>query len=335
MPNEKGLSKLGRRLLVVLCTLLLAGGTFLVLGVSVFAQQQPSQQQGNAQQSAQNSGQIDYWEPAVGTRTVYYTEDINDIHGQTFGPVFLGYFDIASLYKDPLWPEPYQLSQSKYYHTQGISNLTPVYFDLTGPWYFSMTTPWKVVEEVKGIDEAPDAGKFPQATYAIKYFIIGSGGTRVWGWEYRSNDSNAKTWTSWGGTVEYFPPGQQYSRKFLGHYNPPVKIVTFPLSVGVTGSIEKSQLEGEGEKVQTESGSYTVVASGKITVPAGTYDSLMIKYDLSPSCRNNTFIEYAWLVQGVGMVTDITSLPNEIGPAFRSATDIEVMESQTGPAPQK
>ncbi|OFW57301.1 MAG: hypothetical protein A2Y75_07700 [Candidatus Solincola sediminis] len=356
MLNDKGLSKVSRRLLVVLCTVLLAGGTFLVLGISVWAQEQPAQSGGSAQ-PAQDTGSIQFWEPQIGTRTVYYMQDINDIHGEVWGPVFLGYFDIDLLYDDPLWPEPYQLYDSHYYTTDGISNLNPVYFDLVGPWYFRMTTPYKLVEEVIGIHEAPDAAKFPAATYAVKFFIIGSGGVRTWGIVYRSNDAGAQKWYEWGGSVEYFIPGEEKSTKSIVHYHKrsstkdlvAYPLASFPYSTGGTGSIEEYYVEIESHSpesgVHTDLGDYvsvpliTVVAQGKITVPAGTYDATLIKYDWTVTRRYGskkfTEIEYAWLVQGVGVVTDITSLPNELGPTFKTATDIQVMEVQTTPAAQK
>jgi hypothetical protein len=346
MRKVKGLSKESKRLLVVLCTLLLAASTFLILGVSVWAQP-PAQSGGTTQ--AQNAATIDYWEPQVGTRTVYLTNDISDIHGEYWGPSTLGYFDIHTLYTDPRWPEPHQLLQSQYYHTTGISNMSPVYFDLVGPWYFRMTTPWKLVEEVIGIDQAPDAAQFPQATYAIKFFIIGSGGTRYWGEMYRSNDPTAKTWLEWGMVLHLFVPGKETETKAIVHYRDIANhkaaasrtLASFPMSVGATGTLSQVYLEGTIEGItiglfSSASGSYTVVAQGKITVPSGTYDTLLIKYDLKSTTGNkSTRIEYTWLAPGIGPVTDIGSLPNEIGPTFKEATDIEVMESQTTVPPQK
>jgi hypothetical protein len=333
MLNDKGLGRLSRRLLVVLCTLLLAGSIFMVLGVTVWAQQQPTQ---TTQAQSNQAGTVDFWEPAIGTRTVYNCTDFNDVHGQVWGPTWLGYLDIDTLYDDPLWPEPRQLRSSQYYHTTGISNLNPVYFDLAGPWYFRMTVPFKYIEEVKGINEAPDAAKFPQATYAIKSILIASGGQRVWGWEYRSNDPDAKKWISWGGSAEFFPTGQERMKKTIFHYSPSLTLVTFPLTLGTTGSIESAVLISDYGKVEMASGTYNVVAGGKITLASGTYDSLMIKYDWNnPYPTRHTEIGYAWIVQGTGIVTDFTSLPNEISPTFKTATDIEVMESQAQPAPSK
>ncbi len=357
MLNDKGLSRVSRRLLVVLCTLLLAGGTFVVLGASVWAQQQTAQSGGTTQQ-AQSATTIEYWEPQVGTRTVYLTHDINDTHGQYLGATDLGYLDITNIdpttnlytfYPDPLWPIPHQLLDSHYYTTTGISNMNPVYFDLVGPWYFRLTTPWKYVEEVIGIDQAPDAAQFPQATYALRFFIIGSGGTRYWGEVYRSNDPAAKTWLEWGMVMHLFVPGRETATKAIVHYRDsanhkaaaPQTLASFPMSVGTTGTLAEFYAEGNIEGItiglsSSGSGSYTVVAQGKITVPAGTYDALLVKYDLKETTGDkSTQIEYAWLAQGIGPVTDISSLPNEIGPIFKEATGIEVMESQTTPAPQK
>ena len=334
MRKVKGLSKGSKRLLVVFCTLLLAGSTFLILGVTGWAQQQPAQSGGTTQ--AQSATTIEYWEPQVGTRTVYYTEDINDIHGQKRGAHNLGYFDIDTLYIDPLWPEPYQLLQSQYYNTTGISNMNPVYFDLVGPWYFRMTTPWKYIEEIIGIDQAPDAAQFPQATYAVKYTLIGGGGVRKWGTYYRSNDPSAQKWYQWGQTNEYFPPGKENSKKDVIYYTnkQPLVLASFPIALGSTGSLDVYRMRA-GHEEKDGTASYNVVAQGKITVAAGTYDALMIKYDWTPSRHNETRIEYVWVVQGVGIVNHITSLPNELGPTFKEATDIEVMESQTTVPPQK
>lgn len=351
------MSKGWRRSVAISCTLLLAGSLFLVLGVTVWAQEQPQpteQPAGTTQQPAQ-TGQttqrqgltIDYWEPQPGTRTVYYMEDMNDIHGNMFGTSWLGYSDVYFLWNSrPTFviyriPQTANYTSSHYYNVEAVSNMNPVYFDLKGPWYFSMTTPFKYVEEVIGIHEAPDAFEFPQATYAVRYLIIGSGGYRIWGTAYRSNDSTEKKWLEWGMTVENFEAGKERSTKEIIRYRSPgdtrmavpQTVISFPLSVGVTGSIDAYYAEGAGFNQVSGSGSFEVVAEGKITVPAGTYDALLLKGSMTsaPEGRHFTQIEYAWFVQDMGVVANASSLPNELGPLFETALDISVLEEQTGP----
>ena len=341
-----------RRPVALLCTLLLAGSVFLVLGVTVWAQEQPQPTQeqptgtGQQPQTAQPTQQpaqqkqgltIDYWEPKIGTRTVYYIEDLNDAHGNIFGTSALGYWDAGLLYSTSACPVNY--SAARWYGVEAISNMNMVYFDLAGPWYFNMTTPHKYIEEVIGIHEAPDAAQFPQATYAARYLIIASGGVRAWGERYLSNDANEKKWREWGFTLETFYPGDERSTRYIVHYRSPSDkktpvsrvIISFPLSVGTTGSVDAVYQEGGVENKTSEAVSYEVIAEGKITVPAGTYDALLVKGNLTahPNGEPYAAIEYAWFVSGLGFVCDVASLPNEMGPLFEQATDIQVMESQT------
>ena len=356
------MSKGWRRLVVISCTLLLVGSAFLVLGMTVWAQEQPQpteQPTGTEQQPAQTTQTaqptqpqqqgltVNYWEPQVGTRTVYYTEDINDIHGDLFGTSTLGYTDIGLLWLSRpnivVFRVPYtaNYTSSYYYTVEAISNMNPVYFDLAGPWYFNMTTPFKYIEEVIGIHEAVDAASFPQATYAVRYLVIGSGGERVWGTSYRSNDPTQQKWLEWGLTVEYFPSGEETSSKEIVHYRSsidkkmptPATITTFPLSVGTTGSVDAVYVEGGGTNALSGAGSYEVIAEGKITLPAGTFDALLLKGGLttSPDGEHFTQLEYAWFVQNIGLVASADSLPNELGPTFEEATDIHVLDELTGP----
>jgi hypothetical protein len=351
------MSKGWLRLIAVLCTLLLAGSVFLVLGMTVWAQEQPqpTEQPTGTEQPAQTTQQpaqtgqttqqqglvIDYWEPQVGTRTVYYTNDsMNDIHGNLFGTYTLGYWDADFLYSTSIARINY--SSSYYYNVDAVSDMNPVYFNLTGPWYFSMTTPFKYVEEVVGINQAPDAAEFPQATYAIRYILIGSGGHRAEGYLYRSNDATQKTWLEWGMTLVWFELGQsEYPKKEIVHYRSPsdhkmavpAVVVSFPMSVGTTGSIDAQYTQGGGIDGLSSSGTYEVIAEGKITVPAGTFDALMLKTNVTspPDGEQTTQIEYSWFVKDIGLVIDASSLWNELGPLYETATDILVLEYQTLP----
>ncbi|RJP27606.1 MAG: hypothetical protein C4536_13735 [Actinobacteria bacterium] len=370
------MSKGWRRLVAITCTLLLAGSVFLILGVTVWAQEQPTEQPveqpttteqpveteqpvqpTTTEQPAQPAQEpqgltIDYWEPLVGTRTVYYINDfMNDIFGNIYGTGQLGYWDAAYLYATSLSPDdiffyytsPSDINYSSSYYrsVEALSDMNPVYFGLEGPWYFNMTTPFKYIEEVVGIHEAPDAGKFPQATYAVRYLIIGSGGHRAEGFAYRSNDATEKRWLEWGLTMEWFGLGQEkYPKKEIVYYRSPSDtkisepqiIVSFPLSVGTTGSLDAVYSEGGGINEVSASGTYEVIAEGEITLPAGTFDALMLKANITspPDGERATQIEYYWFVKDLGVVVDIGSLVNEIGPLFETATEILVLEEQTG-----
>ncbi len=358
-----------RRLVVISCTLLLVGSIFMVLGMTVWAQeQQPPTEQPTEEpvtteqpttteqpvtteqpaqpETTQAEGlTIDYWEPQLGTRTVYYRDDLNDIHGNLYGTSTLGYVDVLALWLSRPWivifrvPDSINYTSSYYYNVEAISNMNPVYFGFQGPWYFNMTTPFKHIEEVKGIHEAPDAAEFPQATYAVDYLTIGSGGRRVWGTSYRSNDPTQQQWLEWGYTMEYFYPGNTNSSKYIYRYlSPngqkmpvPRVILTFPLSVGGTSPIDAVYVEGHFANAISGSGSYEVIAEGEITLPGGTFDALLLKGDLtsSPNGERYTMMEYAWVVQDVGIVVDAEGLPNELGPVIGEATEILVMEEQT------
>ena len=217
------MSKGWRRLVAISCTLLLAGSLFLFLGMTVWAQDEPvdteettTEQPAQTEETEETATQpaptsegdgmtIEYWEPQVGTRTVYYINDfMNDIYGQKFKLGHgVGYVDDILLY---LSSNLYINYSSSYYEAfDAVSDMNPVYFDLEGPWYFSMTTPYKVVKEVKGIHEAPDAAQFPEATYAVWTLAICSGGHRTYAWEYKSNDATTQEWKTWGYTIEYVP----------------------------------------------------------------------------------------------------------------------------------
>ncbi|MBN2026350.1 MAG: hypothetical protein JW854_06300 [Actinobacteria bacterium] len=354
--DEAKTSKGWRRLVAIFCTLLLAGSLFLFLGMTVWAQDQPTEteettteettteQPAQTEQTGTTTGQgltIDYWEPQVGTRTVYYMNDfMNDIHGNIFGTSMLGYWDAVLLYMTSVSPINY--ASSHYYTVEALSDMNPVYFDLEGPWYFNMTTPFKYIEEVIGIHEAPDAAKFPEATYAVRYLIIGSGGHRIEGYVYRSNDAAGQRWLEWGFTMRWFKLGQEvYPLKEIIYYRSPSNtgisepdvLITFPLSVGTTGSRDAYYAEGGGLDEVSSSASYEVVAEGKIALPAGTFDALLLRYDITspPNGERATQIEYIWFVKNLGPVVDIGSLPNELGPLFETATNILVLEEQTGP----
>ncbi len=352
------MSKGWRRLVAISCTLLLAGSLFLFLGMTVWAQdepqpadteqpvetEQPAETEETATQPAQTSEQdgltIDYWEPQVGTRTVYYINDyMNDIHGNIFGTSMLGYWDAVLLYSTSISPINY--SSDFYYSVEALSEMVSVYFDLEGPWYFNMTTPFKYIEEVIGIHEAPDADKFPEATYAVDYLVIGSGGWRIWGTEYRSNDATEKTWKVWGTTMEYFPPGETYSVKELYYTRSPIDrktpvaqtIAAFPMSVGMTGHVDAIFVEGSGLNETSGSATYEVIAGGELSLPAGTYDALLFKYDWTspPDGEQFTQIEYVWFVPEIGFAVDAKSLPNILGPTFGETVDAAVLEEQTTP----
>lgn len=139
--------------------------------------------------------------------TAYYTNDFNDVHGDLFGTQTLGYLDDWFLWATTSlnWKPPLNFSSSYYKSVDARSNLIPVDLYLEGPWYFSMTTPFKYIEEVMGIHEAPDALEFPDATYAVRVLIIGSGGCRISGISYRSNDAQEQRWYEYGVTFEVFP----------------------------------------------------------------------------------------------------------------------------------
>ncbi len=253
------MSKGWRRLVVVFCTLLLAGSVFLVLGVTVWAQEQPqpteqptgteqpaetTQQPAQTGQTTQEDGLvIDYWEPQVGTRTVYYVNDyLNDSHGDHHDTAYLGYRDAAFLYSTSLARINY--ASSYYRSVEATSNMNACYFDLNGPWNLNMTTPFRIERDVLGINEAPDAAHFPQATYAVRERITGSGGHSITYTFYMTNDATAQEWRTWGYAAEYFPIGQTTSTKeietFMSPYDKTMQLYTtlsFPLSVGSTAAL--------------------------------------------------------------------------------------------------
>lgn len=353
-----------RRLLVILCTLLLAGSVLLVLGVTVWAQEapeeQPAEEQPAEEQPAETTGEeaaqqqpaqeetqdglvIDYWEPQVGTRTVYHINDfMNDLHGNTYGTSALGYWDdyelwISTVFNLVPYPPSYWMpnfASSHYRTVSAISDMNPIYFDLEGPWYLNMTTPWKCVQEVVGIHEAPDAGQFPYATYAIKELFICSGGHRALLYHYMSNDPDMKTWDSWGHTYEYIPERATTPVKEVVPYSSPhdpglracYTVMSFPISVGKTGSVDAVSRSGSVVDERTSSSTFEVLAEGQISVPGGTYEALLVKYSSLESFEgvSLTRIIYRWMAKDVGVVAEGYSLPDILGPTFgETANSIE------------
>jgi hypothetical protein len=331
------MSKGWLRLVAVLCTLLLAGSVFLVLGMTVWAQEQPqptgteqpaetTQQPAQTGQTTQQQGLvIDYWEPQVGTRTVYYVNDyLNDEHGDYHDTRYLGYKDAGFLYSTSIARINY--ASSFYRSVEATSNMNSCYFDLNGPWNLNMTTPFRIERDVLGINEAPDATHFLQATYAVRERITGSGGHSKTYTFYMSNDATAKEWREWGYAVEYIPTGMTTSTKEIVTYSSPYDktmqvyaALSFPLSVGSTATLNSAVTSNGGVM---PAGSMEVIAEGQIAMPGGTYDALLIKLDYTlPDSRDNaTRIEYHWFVKDIGVVAGVKSLPNILGPTYEEAT---------------
>jgi hypothetical protein len=383
MTGDTGLRKGWKRLLVILCTLLLAGSVLLVFGVMGWAQdadnEAPQEDTGTEAETqeegtetpaeeGQETGEeaeaiseeqppaeeeplgeltIDYWEPQLGTRTVYHTEDGMDIHGDLYGTSYLGYWDDLDVWISTWFPlisiRQDFLDYSDYYYksVEAISNMNPCYFQLEGPWYFNMTTPWKYVEEVIGIHEAPDAHLYPEATYAVNFLYIWSGGRRITGTAYRSNSQVDQKWYEYGFTRVYFEQGNTEPTKEVIYYRSPHDkktsskrvIASFPLTLGSTGVIDAVYIEGGIYNETSSSVTYEVVSEGEITVPGGTFDAVMLKYNISeaPNGTQHAWIGYGWMVQDVGNVADVTSLPDIVDdPLYETATSIYVMEEQTG-----
>lgn len=335
---EKG--KRGKRATVLAGMVALLAALLLALNATVWAEEQPvgvpPAEEKQVSQQAAKGLTIDYWELQVGEKAVHYTDDWwNDIHGDINGTRALGYWDAARLYASSV--SPINFASSHYYSVKAISHLNPVYFDLKGPWYFNMTTPIEYTEEVVDINQAPEAAEFPEATYAIRYLRVFSGGHRVWGYYYCSNDAAGKAWKTWGYSKEYYNVASEKPEKLVYRYVSPHDHRTpvartpmsFPISVGSTGSVDAVAVTVKGKYAFTIPGkTWEAVAEGKVVTPAGTHDAVLVRFDASDGAGHH-YIDYGWLVQGIGFVAVVDSVVGDTDPVFETAENLVVMKSFT------
>ncbi len=323
--------KRGKRAVTLAASVALLTVLALTLSVTVWAEErQPVGEKQVTQQTAKGLT-IDYWEPQVGSKQVVCINDWqNDIHGDLFGTSQLGYWDAAALYASSVSPVNY--AASHYYGVAALSALNPVYFGLQGPWYFNMTTPYQYVEEVVDISEAPEAAEFPEATYAVRYLYVFSGGHRLWGHHYCSNDAAEKAWKDWGYTLEGYSVADERPVKFVYRYLSPSDkktpvartVMSFPVSVGSTGVLDAVYVSSGKYSYMDHGFSWEAVAEGKAVTPAGVFDTLLIRRLESGGSEEG--VEYVWLAQDLGHVASASSLPGEPHQEFGEATYLSVLK---------
>lgn len=338
--KDMGKEKRGKKAAALTAAVAFLAALLLALSATVWAEEKPtSQQPTEGKQVSQQTAKgltFDYWEPKAGEKAVHYINDWgNDIHGSVFGTETLGYWDDDYLYSTSVSPVNY--ASSYYKSVKALSHLNPVYFDLKGPWYFSMTTPYEYTEEIVDISQAPEAADFPQATYAARYISVFSGGHRVWGHYYCSNDPTEKAWKIWGYSLETYNLDTEKPEKLIFHYvsrhdhRTPVArtVISFPISVGSTGSMDAVDVLLKGKYAYTITGkTWEAVAEGKVVTPAGTHDAILIRFNEDDGMGHHS-ISYGWLVNGMGFVAEAESVVGDTDTVFETANVLTVLKSFT------
>jgi len=133
----------------------------------------------------------------------------------------------------------------------------------------------------------------------------------VSGKEYNFQNKDDAGWRSFGrmGPLER-----------LRSYSDGVNVLKFPMGVGSTWT--ENYTETEGGRVLDVTAENTVLAMGRVRVPAGAFNNgylLQNKVTVTSGGVSTVTWDYIWFVPGVGRVAEIISQPGEKKDVFRSA----------------
>lgn len=191
----------------------------------------------------------------------------------------------------------------------------PVSLNLQGPWDFSAgPTEGEIVYTYLAPNETPQASDFPGANSARKY-DYGNGVDTI----YIKKDSD--TYQVLGDANKTLLSEVSYITK----YNPPLLDYKFPFKVGDTWeSVNDITYSGLGSGTGRLEVTCKVISRNSIKVPQGNYSKCYLlqykSHEKDSDGTETTYIQYAWLVPGVGAVAYINSVNGEQIDAFTQAS---------------
>ena len=226
--------------------------------------------------------------------------------------------------------EPYEFTAKDYpldpglklvYYAEKQTNLSespqrfPVSFNLEGPWDFSGgPTEGEIVYTYVAPNETPQAADFLGANTARKH-DYGNGVVTF----YIKKDTDS--YQVLGNANKTILSEVSYITK----YNPPRLTYKFPFKVGDTWqSVNDITYSGIGSGTGRLEENSKVISRNRIKVPQGEYSKCYLFqskiHEKDSDGTETTYIQYAWLVPGVGAVAYITSVNGEQIDAFTQAS---------------
>jgi hypothetical protein len=192
-------------------------------------------------------------------------------------------------------------------------------FDLDGPWIFkngpeAATLSTTIVEKA----DAPSQNEFPDAAIAARYSWTPDAGMI----EYNFQSKDDSSWRSFG----WSGPGQA-----LRIYSAGVNVLRFPAAAGDSWTENYSQTaDGKVMEITAEN---QVVARNQLTVPAGTYDAVLLQTKVTATQEGKTTVtwDYIWFVPGIGRAAEIISNPGEGNEVFNTAASFYRLQGFTAP----
>lgn len=133
----------------------------------------------------------------------------------------------------------------------------------------------------------------------------------VSGTEYNFQNKDDTGWRSFG---------RMGPKERLRSYSDGVNVLKFPMGVGSTWTENYTETE-DGRTVDVTAEN-TVLAMGRVRVPAGAFNNgylLQNKVTVTSGDTSTVTWDYIWFVPGVGRVAEIVSQPGEKKDVFRTA----------------